>query len=127
MEEIKLTWEEYQKRIQQVREAVIEDLNAVDPENTILKVRLWCRDEEDRFDLVCFEDFSPYMDGLYKRFNPDVVNLIRHDYEVLKDGIIHKITGKNDKKDTDQKYIQMNSYVKNIMLQLRNTLKLKVK
>lgn len=84
MEEIKLTWEEYQKRIQQVREAVIEDLNAVDPENTILKVRLWCRDEEDRFDLVCFEDFSPYMDGLYKRFNPDVVNLIRHDYEGLK-------------------------------------------
>lgn len=50
----------------------------------ILKVRLWCRDEEDRFDLVCFEDFSPYMDGLYKRFNPDVVKKIKLDYEELK-------------------------------------------
>lgn len=84
MKETKLTWEEYQERIQQVREAVIEDLNAVDPENTILKVRLWCRDEEDRFDLVCFEDFSPYMDGLYKRFNPDVVKEIEFNYESLK-------------------------------------------
>lgn len=84
MEEIKLTWGEYQERIQQVREAVIEDLNAVDPENTILKVRLWCRDEEDRFDLVCFEDFSPYMDGLYKRFNPDVIERIQDDYDGLK-------------------------------------------
>ena len=84
MEKKNITWEEYQKRIKQVREAVIEDLNAVNPENTILKVRLWCRDEEDRFDLVCFEDFSPYMDGLYKRFNPDVINLIKCDYDGLK-------------------------------------------
>ena len=84
MKETKFTWEEYQKKVQQVKEAVIEDLNAVNPENMILKVLLWCRDEEDRFDLVCFEDFSPYMDGLYKRFNPDVVKKIKLDYEELK-------------------------------------------
>ena len=34
--------------------------------------------------LSVFEDFSPYMDGLYKRFNPDVVKKIKLDYEELK-------------------------------------------
>ena len=31
MKETKFTWEEYQKKVQQVKEAVIEDLNAVNP------------------------------------------------------------------------------------------------
>lgn len=84
MKESKMTWQEYQKRIEQVREAVIEDLNAVNPDISILKARLWCRDEEDRFDLVCFEDFSPYMDKLCRRFNPDVKEEIQSDYEGLK-------------------------------------------
>lgn len=84
MERNKMNWEEYQKRVKQVREAVIEDMNASNPDITVLKARLSCRDEEDRFDLACFEDFSPYMEGLYKRFNPDIRNKIQQDYEGLK-------------------------------------------
>ena len=80
----KMKWEEYQERVKLVREAVIEDMNALNPDITVLKARLFCRDEEDRFDLACFEDFSPYMDGLYKRFDPDIRKKIQYDYEELK-------------------------------------------
>ena len=84
MKKNKMTWEEYQKRIGQVRRAVLKDLNEVNPEITLLKVRLWCRDEEDRFDILCYEDFSPYMDGVYKRYNPDVKKWMQNEYEGLK-------------------------------------------
>ena len=77
----KMKWEEYQERVKLVREAVIEDMNALNPDITVLKARLFCRDEEDRFDLACFEDFSPYMDGLYKRFDPDIRKKIQYDYK----------------------------------------------
>ena len=42
-----------QERIEQVRQAVLWDLTDLDTERAILTVRLWCRDDEDRFDLCC--------------------------------------------------------------------------
>ncbi|MBS5400182.1 MAG: hypothetical protein KHY08_13965 [Lachnospiraceae bacterium] len=59
---------EYKERIEQVRQAVLQDLTGLDTEKCILTVRLWCRNDEDRFDLCCHYDFSPYMDMLFCRF-----------------------------------------------------------
>lgn len=44
---------EYKERIEQVRQAVLQDLTGLDTEKCILTVRLWCRNDEDRFDLCC--------------------------------------------------------------------------
>ena len=43
----------YKERIEQVRQAVLQDLTGLDTEKCILTVRLWCRNDEDRFDLCC--------------------------------------------------------------------------
>ena len=76
---------ECQERIEQVRQAVLWDLTDLDTERAILTVRLWCRDDEDRFDLCCHYDFSPYMDMLFRRFEPDVKEWINKQYTDLKE------------------------------------------
>lgn len=83
MKEEKITWKKYPRMIEQVRNAVIRDLNSLDPNTSILKVLTYCRDNEDRFDLCCNWDFSPYMDGIYRRFYPDVVKYIEDEYKGL--------------------------------------------
>lgn len=40
-----MTGEEYQKRMEFVKKAVKDDLTAADSRKSILKARLWCRDE----------------------------------------------------------------------------------
>lgn len=75
---------ECRERIEQVRQAVLCDLIGLDTERAILTVRLWCRDDEDRFDLCCHYDFSPYMDMLFRRFEPDVREWINKQYTGLK-------------------------------------------
>lgn len=77
---------ECRERIEQVRQAVLCDLIGLDTERAILTVRLWCRDDEDRFDLCCHYDFSPYMDMLFRRFEPDVREWINKQYTGLKNG-----------------------------------------
>ena len=76
---------ECQKRIEQVRKAVMCDLTGLDAERSILTVRLWCRNDGDRFDLCCYYDFSPYMDMLFRRFDPDVKEWINKQYTDLKE------------------------------------------
>ena len=76
---------ECQERIEQVSQAVLWDLTDLDTERAILTVRLWCRDDEDRFDLCCHYDFSPYMDMLFRRFEPDVKEWIHEKYIGLKE------------------------------------------
>ena len=76
---------ECQEHIEQVRQAVMCDLIGLDTERSILTVRLWCRNDEDRFDLCCYYDFSPYMDMLFRRFDPDVKEWINKQYTDLKE------------------------------------------
>ena len=81
----KMDRKECQERIEQVRQAVLWDLTDLDTERAILTVRLWCRDDEDRFDLCCHYDFSSYMDMLFRRFEPDVKEWINKQYTDLKE------------------------------------------
>ena len=69
---MKMEKETFDVLVKQVKDAVIEDLTSIDPTRTILKARIWCRDDEDQFDLYCLYDFSPYMDMLFRQFEPDV-------------------------------------------------------
>ena len=80
-----MTGEEYQKRMEFVKKAVKDDLTAADSRKSILKARLWCRDDEDRFNLCCYYDFSPYMDMLFRRFDPDVKEWIHEKYMEVKE------------------------------------------
>ena len=80
-----MTEEEYQKHMELVKKAVKDDLTALDSRKSILKARLWCRDDEDRFNLCCHYDFSPYMDMLFRRFDPDVKDWIHKKYMELKE------------------------------------------
>ena len=61
---MKMEKETFDVLVKQVKDAVIEDLTFIDPTRTILKARIWCRDDEDQFDLYCLYDFGPYMDML---------------------------------------------------------------
>ena len=80
-----MTEKEYQKHMELVKKAVKDDLTALDSRKSILKARLWCRDDEDRFNLCCYYDFSPYMDMLFRRFDPDVKDWIHEKYMELKE------------------------------------------
>lgn len=76
MEEKKIT-------LEQLKKAVLEDLKSVNPENTILKMRLQCRDSEDWEQILEYYDYSPYMDTLYKRFTPDVEEYMQDESKCL--------------------------------------------
>lgn len=118
---------EYKERIEQVRQAVLQDLTGLDTEKCILTVRLWCRNDEDRFDLCCHYDFSPYMDMLFCRFDPDVREWIDKQYKDLKEwflvgrdkcrNICDEIWGNNRKKKSveeevcDKYYVTVTKYV----------------
>lgn len=82
---MKMEKETFDVLVKQVKDAVIEDLTSIDPTRTILKARIWCRDDEDQFDLYCLYDFSPYMDMLFRRFKPDVTEWIREQCICLKE------------------------------------------
>ena len=98
---------EYKECIEQVRQAVLQDLTGLDTEKCILTVRLWCRNDEDRFDLCCHYDFSPYMDMLFCGFEPDVKEWIHEKYIELKE--LHQPSEKRYKtvsSETWRKYHQ---------------------
>ena len=98
---------ECQERIEQVRQAALWDLTDLDTERAILTVRLWCRDDEDRFRLCCYYDFSPYMDMLFRRFEPYVKEWIHEKYIELKE--LHQPSEKRYKtvsSETWRKYHQ---------------------
>lgn len=80
-----MTREEYQKHMELVKKAVKDDLTSLDSRKTVLKARVWCRDDEDRLNLCCHYDFSPYMDMLFRRFEPDVKEWINKQYIDLKE------------------------------------------
>ena len=44
-----MTREEYQKHMELVKKAVKDDLTSLDSRKSVLKARVWCRDDEDRF------------------------------------------------------------------------------
>ena len=48
-----MTREEYQKHMELVKKAVKDDLTSLDSRKTVLKARVWCRDDEDRLNLCC--------------------------------------------------------------------------
>lgn len=118
---------ECKERIEQVRQAVMCDLADLDTEKSILTVRLWCRNDEDRFDLCCHYDFSPYMDMMFCRFDPDVREWIDKQYTDLKEwflsgedkcrNICDGILGNNRKKKgveeevCDKYYVTVIKYV----------------
>ena len=118
---------ECQKRIEQVRKAVMCDLIGLDTERSILTVRLWCRNDEDRFDLCCHYDFSPYMDMMFRRFDPDVREWIKKQYTDLKEwfpcgedkcqNIYDEIAGNNRRRKSageevcDKYYVTVTKYV----------------
>ena len=79
-----MTREEYQKHMEFVKKAVKDDLTELDSRKSILKARVRCRDDEDRFNLCCHYDFSPYMVMLFRRFDPDVKDWIHEKYMELK-------------------------------------------
>ena len=79
-----MTREEYQKHMELVKKAVKDDLTELDSRKSILKARVRCRDDEDRFNLCCHYDFSPYMVMLFRRFDPDVKDWIHEKYMELK-------------------------------------------
>ena len=79
-----MTREEYQKHMELVKKAVKDDLTSLDSRKTVLKARVWCRDDEDRLNLCCHYDFSPYMDMLFRRFEPDVKEWIHEKYMEIK-------------------------------------------
>ena len=87
---MKMEKETFDVLVKQVKDAVIEDLTFIDPTRTILKARIWCRDDEDQFDLYCLYDFGPYMDMLFRRFKPDVTEWIREQCECLKERFMEK-------------------------------------
>lgn len=118
---------ECQEHIEQVRQAVMCDLIGLDTERSILTVRLWCRNDEDRFDLCCYYDFSPYMDMLFRRFDPDVKEWINKQYTDLKEwflsgrdkfqNIYDEISGNNRRRKSageevcEKYYVTVTKYV----------------
>ena len=102
-----MTREEYQKHMELVKKAVKDDLTSLDSKKSVLKARVWCRDDEDRFRLCCYYDFSPYMDMLFRRFEPDVKEWIHEKYIELKE--LHQPSEKRYKtvsSETWRKYHQ---------------------
>ena len=102
-----MTREEYQKHMELVKKAVKDDLTSLDSKKSVLKARVWCRDDEDRFRLCCYYDFSPYMDMLFRRFEPDVKEWIHEKYIGLKE--LHQPSEKRYKtvsSETWRKYHQ---------------------
>lgn len=102
-----MTREEYQKHMELVKKAVKDDLTSLDSKKSVLKARVWCRDDEDRFRLCCYYDFSPYMDMLFRRFEPYVKEWIHEKYIELKE--LHQPSEKRYKtvsSETWRKYHQ---------------------
>ena len=96
--------------VKQVKDAVIEDLTFIDPTRTILKARIWCRDDEDQFDLYCLYDFGPYMDMLFRRFKPDVTEWIREQCECLKERFMEKERTGVDIRETNRYAYRLETY-----------------
>ena len=107
---MKMEKETFDVLVKQVKDAVIEDLTFIDPTRTILKARIWCRDDEDQFDLYCLYDFGPYMDMLFRRFKPDVTEWIREQYECLKERFMEKERTGVDIRETNRYAYRLETY-----------------
>ena len=107
---MKMEKETFDVLVKQVKDAVIEDLTSTDPTRTILKARIWCRDDEDQFDLYCLYDFSPYMDMLFRRFEPDVTEWIREQCICLKEHFMAKERTGVDIRETNRYAYRLETY-----------------
>lgn len=107
---MKMEKETFDVLVKQVKDAVIEDLTFIDPTRTILKARIWCRDDEDQFDLYCLYDFGPYMDMLFRRFKPDVTEWIREQCECLKERFMEKERTGVDIRETNRYAYRLETY-----------------
>lgn len=107
---MKMEKETFDVLVKQVKDAVIEDLTFIDSTRTILKARIWCRDDEDQFDLYCLYDFGPYMDMLFRRFKPDVTEWIREQCECLKERFMEKERTGVDIRETNRYAYRLETY-----------------
>ena len=74
----------YQQHMEFVKKDAKDDLTELDSRKAILKTRVRCGDDEDRFNLCYHYDFSPCMVMLFRRFDPDVKDWIHEKYMELK-------------------------------------------